>query len=139
MRKRTQDNIKQALPDRIFDRLLAGYSIAADVVTIAARCRIIPEIPISDYQAAVTVTPLMKSETASVGGSFHRVYHPETLRGFRVLYREVPEQYLQYGFDYDQYAMVEEQTTVDTREELENVLSRYVTDFTRFHIGYGLA
>jgi len=126
-----------SLSDAIYDRLLAGYSIAADVVTIAAYCRTIPDIPLSDYHAAVVVTPLMRAETSSMGGVFRRIYHPETLRGFQVLYREVPEKYLPYGFDYDFHATVSEEAIVDTREQLEEVLARYVTDFSTFYVGHG--
>lgn len=127
--------VRTRLPDPVFDRLLAGYTVAADVVTIAANCRAIPDIPLSDYHAAVEVTPDMDREWEAVGGLLHLVHRPETLRGFRVLYQEVPEQYLLYGFDYDLYATVREMTNVKTRQKLEEVLSHYVKDFGTFYVG----
>ena len=128
--------VQQRLSESIFDRLRAGYTIAAYVVTVSANYRIVPSIPLSDYHASVVVTPLVERKWHQEQQRY--IVYPASLRGFRVDYWEVPERYLFYAADYDLYATTWERTEIETREQLEATLSRYVTDFTSFHLGHGL-
>ena len=53
------EQYEQKLPVLILEGLCRGRVIAADVVTVPSNYRSKPDIPLSDYGAAVTVFPLM--------------------------------------------------------------------------------
>lgn len=130
------ETVQQRLRESLFDALRAGHSIAAYVVTISANYRAVPHIPLSDYHASVVVHPLISKEWDQEQKRY--ITDPTPLRGFRVDYWEVPEQYLPYTADYDFHATTWERTEVETGEQLEVLLSRYVQGFASFHIGEGL-
>ena len=109
-------------------------------MTLAANYRTIPDIPLSDYAAAVTVFPLMSKYINPEHTRYPLVRDEEPQYGFRVMYREVPEKYLadEYSNDWDLYASLTEDRIVTSVEELEQALSGYVKDFGAFHFGTGL-
>ncbi len=108
--------MNEQLPVIVRDYLLSGYCISANVVTLSCNYLSIPDIPISDYVAAVEVQPL-----------------PD--KTYRIIYREIPEYLLKYEFEWDRYATVNEESIVKTVEEVEQTLARYVTDFSRIIVG----
>ena len=91
-------------------------SISADVVTLSCNYLSIPNIPLSNYVAAVEVQPMPDGT-------------------YRTIYREILEEALKYEFEWDRYATVNEDNTVKTLEEVEHFLSRYVADFSSLVMG----
>ena len=108
--------MNKKLPDIVRDRLLAGNCISADLVTLSSNYRSIPHIPLSDYVAAVEIQPMQDGS-------------------YRIISREIPEELLRWEFEWDRYATVNEESTVETVEQVEQVLSRYVTDFSWLVVG----
>ena len=104
------------MPVLIRERLLSGHCISADVVTLSRRYLSIPNIPLSDYVAAVEVQPLQNKK-------------------YRIIYREILEELLKWEFELDRYATVNEESVVETVEEVEQVLSRYLPDFSGLIVG----
>ena len=93
--------MEKQLPVLVRERLLSGYCISADVVTLSCNYLSIPNIPLSDYVAAVEVQPLQN-------------------KCYRIIYREIPEELLKWEFEWDMYATVNEESVVKTVDEVIN-------------------
>lgn len=130
----------KTLSPLLLNRLCQGAWVCADTVTTPSSMKYLgastPGIPVADYHAGVTVIPLMGKHLRGLRRPAIRAEEP--LGGFKVVYREVPEALLQYGFDYDLHARHEEETIVATVEELEQTLLKYLSNLRVLRVDSGL-
>jgi hypothetical protein len=121
-------NQKQLSP-LLLNRLCQGACVCADTVTTPSSMEYLgastPNIPVADYHAGVIVVPLMESYRWTANPI---VRDEEPRRGFKVIYREIAEDKLQYGYDYDRLSRYQEVIVVASVEELEQVLLKYLSN-----------
>ncbi len=120
------------IPQKVLNRLHLGRPVAAMVAATRP-----------NFRAWVYIKPILNKEgqrwtSSGSGERYLSSNQASPIEGYIVRHLEIPERYVDFIYESDNYmqdpSTLDERTIVFTEDELANVLTHWLEDFTQLRI-----